>query len=61
MTSPRKAACKEFELLERQARETPVIGVFDLASLAIGGTDEAVRLGAVLLDLEVEAARLGGH
>ena len=58
---PPEGGLQEFKLLQGEAGEAAVVGVFDLAVLAVGGTDQAVGRGAVQLDLQVEAARLGAH
>ena len=44
----------EFELLQSQSRDATVVGVFDLVALAEGGAQEADRVGAMSLDLEMD-------
>jgi hypothetical protein len=49
----------ELELIEGQAGDAAVIGVLDFVALAVGGAQDADRVGAVRLDFEMNAtARL---
>ncbi len=48
----------QFELVETEACDAPVVGVFNLLLLAVGGAKNANGLGAMSLDFEME--RTGG-
>ena len=54
---------QQFELPQTQAGDAPVSGMFDFAILAIGGADEADRIAAGALNLEMEGKRFSfnGH
>jgi hypothetical protein len=45
---------EKLELLQGQADDAPVVGVFDFTVLAEGGTQNAVEGGPVLLDFQVD-------
>ena len=57
---PAEGGLDELELLQRQAGDASVVGVFDRAVLAIGGAQDAVDGGAMLLDFEMNRS-CGSH
>jgi hypothetical protein len=49
---------EQFEFLQRQPGQAPVVGMFDFAVLAVGGADEAHRMTSVGLDFEMKPGRV---
>jgi hypothetical protein len=58
-----EGSLQQFELLQSQAGDAAVSGMFDFAMLAIGGADEADRITAVALNLKMKGKRFAfnGH
>ena len=51
---PAKSGLEEFEFFQGDARDAAVAGMFDFTMGAERGADDAVMIGAVGLDFEVE-------
>ena len=49
-----KGRLNEFELIQAQASDSTVVGVFDLLAVAEGGAQDADGFGAMSLDLEMD-------
>jgi hypothetical protein len=49
---------EQFEFLQRQTGQAPVVGMFDFAVLAVGGADEAHRITSVGLNFEMKPGRV---
>jgi hypothetical protein len=48
---------EQFEFIQSQAGNAPVVGMFDFTALAVGGADETDRITPVGLNFEVKPGR----